>query len=277
MNEDIFIVLEEWINELKEGLGEIIVFFEPPYFYTDKGYERFRYEETKIEHTCFLKGVRIISGLNASMVLLRAGYVQEMGVIYRTIGDFCNEIMFLLGNYPTEELDDSQKAFLENFFKEEFDIPEKPFLKDERRKTVPKRKILSFIGNAYKKILNPYEHKKLLQISGDTFSGYVHGVYPHIMEMYGGYPLRFHMQGMKETPRMTEWTKHAINYVYKANQIFLIMAEKFRMGSIHKKLNKTLKHYEEITNCKPKRNLKELLSNLKKKLILKTNENKERR
>ena len=36
------------------------------------------------------------------------------------------------------------------------------------------------------------------------YSGYVHAASPHIMEMYGGNPARFHVRGMHGTPRQDE-------------------------------------------------------------------------
>jgi len=42
-----------------------------------------------------LKAVRVVSGLNAATVLLEAGYVVEIGVLFRTIDDYVDEILFI--------------------------------------------------------------------------------------------------------------------------------------------------------------------------------------
>ena len=50
-----------------------------------------------------------------------------------------------------------------------------------------------------------------------SFSGYVHGAYPHIMESYGGSPsnLHYHMNGMLGTTRIPEWTETLLTYIYR--------------------------------------------------------------
>ena len=48
-----------------------------------------------------------------------------------------------------------------------------------------------------------------------ALSGFVHGAYIHIMELYGGTPARFHTSGMRATPRQDEMIDMLSNYVYR--------------------------------------------------------------
>ena len=47
--------------------------------------------------------------------------------------------------------------------------------------------------------LNPSDAQSAMSTLHKAYSGYVHGAYPHIMELYGGNPARFHMAGMRDT------------------------------------------------------------------------------
>ena len=74
----------------------------------------FAYKSPTLKHICFLKAIRIISGLNALVVLLEAGYLTEMGVLLRTIGECVNDIYFLLEKFPdkTPEVEKYISIFL---------------------------------------------------------------------------------------------------------------------------------------------------------------------
>jgi hypothetical protein len=52
----------------------------------------FRYEEQSDTLLCFLKGIKLVSTLNAANVLLTSGYVQEIGVLCRVADDCCHDI-----------------------------------------------------------------------------------------------------------------------------------------------------------------------------------------
>ncbi len=81
----------------------------------------FRYSHLTIQHVCLLRSVRVVSTLNALLVLWQNGFVQEMGVLYRTIEEFLNDIMFMLEGYPSTTLTLNQQRFIDVFSKEEFE------------------------------------------------------------------------------------------------------------------------------------------------------------
>jgi hypothetical protein len=82
-----------------------------------------RYREQSDSLICFLKGVKLISTLNAAIVLLRAGYAQEIGVLCRVAGDCCNDIVFILKPQEGDEWNKNQAQFVKDFFQEEFVDP----------------------------------------------------------------------------------------------------------------------------------------------------------
>jgi len=55
----------------------------------------FRYKEKSIEQAIIQKLARMISGLHSGLCLLQAGFVQELGVIQRTLDEFEEDVIFL--------------------------------------------------------------------------------------------------------------------------------------------------------------------------------------
>jgi hypothetical protein len=56
----------------------------------------FRFEEPDNLHFCVLKAARVVSALNASIVLARGGFAQEIAVLMRTVAEFTTHIEFVL-------------------------------------------------------------------------------------------------------------------------------------------------------------------------------------
>ena len=63
-----------------------------------------------------------------------------------------------------------------------------------------------------------------VRIISKLFSGFVHGGSPQILEMYGGIPPHFHLNGMKDTPLMEVHEQSFFNQFYRGAQNFAIAA-----------------------------------------------------
>lgn len=164
-----------------------------------------------------LKCVRAVSSLNACIVLLEHGYVQEIGTLCRCIDDFNQDVLFLgtpLGEAgPSEQ----QTRLVREFFQEEFDNIDNPLRSTQERNRVPRSKVLAGIARMSGQPLNPSDAQEMHRTVQQAFSGYVHGAYVHIMESYGGSRenLHYHMRGMSGTARIPEWTEALSFYVYR--------------------------------------------------------------
>lgn len=224
----------------------------------------FRHLEHSDVLMCYLKGVKLISTLNAAIVLLRSGYVQEVGVLCRMADDFCYEIMFFMGTIPESGPSKDQIKMLDAFFKEEFENPDDMLGSPQSRDTVPRRKINAAFGSAAKNELNPHDAQSTLETIHKAFSGYVHGAYPHIMELYGGFPPRFHMDGMLGTPRIKEWQGQLVIYVYRSIMVTELIAMRLGAEAQVQMIRQLLVEYEATTNCKPSETAEAMLRKLKK-------------
>ena len=229
-------------------------------------YKQFRYETLTESLACYLKGIKTISTLNACVVLLRHGYVQEVGALCRMADDFCNEIFFLLqpqGDNGT--FSNKQIQFLENFFQEEFDKSTDPLRSTQKRCTVAVKNIHATFSKLAAGELNPSDAQELLRTTHQAFSGYVHGAYPHIMEMCGGNPPRFHVSGMLGTPRVNEWRGQLVGYVQRFIIVSVLVAHKLGVTDLEEPLRALLEKYEKATGTQPENKTIDLLANYKKK------------
>lgn len=251
--------LEHFYAQMDQATGNL--------FFRNVGlYMQFRHETLTESLACYLKGIKTISTLNACIVLLRHGYAQEVGALCRMADDFCNEIFFLLqpqgenGNFSNDQI-----RFLENFYQEEFDRPADPLKSAQKRETVAVKKIHATFGKLAAGELNPSDAQELLRTTHQAFSGYVHGAYPHIMEMCGGNPPRYHVSGMHGTPRIEEWRCQLTGYVQRLIIASVFVARKLGVTDLEAPLRSLLEEFEKATGTEPALKASDLLAKYKKK------------
>ena len=78
-------------------------------------------------------------------------------------------------------------------------------------------------------------------------SGFVHGAYPHIMELYGGNPPHFHLNGMLGTPIHDLFVAQARHYFYRGIQSFLLLSQAFQIESVETELKQQCRDFQEKT------------------------------
>jgi len=229
------------------------------------GQRQHRYEKHTVYHVAFLKGVRVVSGLNACIFLMNGGFVQEAMLIVRTLDDFLHEMLFILENAETGTLDDHQSKFIKDFFQEEFVNSNNPLLNEMRRETVPKKKIWASAARKMGAHVNPSDLQKIFQVNNDALSGYVHGAYPHIMELYGGNPPKFHVEGMHARPRIRMCILQIQLYTDRAITTFEGFAKSLGSKELFEYLHETREYFDKQTGYVQPTDLKKHLQSLKKR------------
>lgn len=249
--------LEQFYAEMQPSAGAVL--------YRDLGpHRQFRHVALTDALACYLKGIKTISTLRACVLLLRHGYTQEVGALCRMADDFCNEILFLLVPQGKEGYSDDQVKFLENFYQEEFERPDDPLRSPQKRDTVPAKKIHATFGKLAGGELNPSDAQELLRTVQQAFSGYVHGAYPHIMELFGGNPPRFHMSGMLGTPRIEEWRAQLVGYIHRLIMVTIFVVRKQGVAYLEAPLRAFLADFEGHTGTKPTSPASKILAEYKK-------------
>jgi len=203
----------------------------------------FVHKSPTIKHVCLLKGVRIVSGLNALLVLFQAGYLTEMGVLIRTVGDCMNAIYFLLEHFPdkTPEVE----KYISNFFNGGIGEPE---IVESMNKPVYRTKVKRIHASRARLLsehINFAVCRDMVYKIYSAYSGYVHSAYPNIMELYGGEPpYNFHLQGMKGTSRIKNWETIFIAFIRSATLVFGYMAEKYDKPDLVEEIRGILDWFE---------------------------------
>jgi len=121
---------------------------------------------------------------------------------------------------------------------------------------IPRKKIRAYISKVEGKGLNPSRGIELSRTISKTYSGFVHGASTQIMDMYGGYPPRFHVSGMLGTPREKEYGDDLWNYFYRGILAFAFSALAFKNNALFSKIiryrdyfeRKSGKNYSTSTN-----------------------------
>ena len=222
------------ISLLEEARAHFVAHIGPP-CYKEKPDPRFRYASPSLLVFIVLRAVRIVSGLNGLVVLLRAGFTQEMGVLIRTISEFLTDIGFaedaIVSPTPTSD----QQRLAELYFTEEGDSAEELLARQRQPEHIPRKKVRA--GEA--RLVSPDNPQRAQQLKGVeeiAFSGYVHGSYSCIMELYEGGTGRFLVQGMGGTPLIPIWRQQIAFYVHRALNVFAGMAHGMGMVDLHDRL-----------------------------------------
>ncbi len=257
-------VFKETVPILESALTALGAQIDVPSFLDDNDYPRFRHREQSNGLAAYLKAVRIVSALNASLVLLEHGFIEELGVLFRTIDEFLADMVFLLYSQADGGVDKDQIKFLDDFYQEEFSDPKNPFMSEQKRNRVPRRKVYAALGKITGDIVNPSDGSELHRTLSQTMSGYVHGAYPHIMELYGGNPPHFHLKGMLGTPIHENNIMQARHYYYRGIQALMLLSQAFQNETLATELLGLRNNFEKKTNLKPTGDAAKMIRELKK-------------
>jgi hypothetical protein len=185
-------------------------------------------EEAKgFRHACkddrllvFLKGVRYMSLLNASVTLFVNGFVHEFHILARCMDEALEDVVFFfVGLGPDGSMNERQREAMEEFYQEEFADPSVGMLHNNDRRRTPRKVIRAAIASLPGNEVNPHDTGRVLSVIYDTFSVYVHGAYPHIMEFYGGHPPHYHTRGMHGTPHQVSTARSLVTYAHRGIQL----------------------------------------------------------
>jgi hypothetical protein len=258
----------------EEAIHDFILLFdklesivEKPRLIERSGILQFRYLNKDIQTLCLIKSGRIISSLNAIIFLFEKGFVLEIGVLIRTIKECIADLSFLLENYPGKPFTKSQKQYIDEFYKEEFDDPSNPVETIRKHNRVNTNKIHSSyarninelwknikdekVKKKLKIITNPYNHQKATTSILQVFSGYVHFSYTQSMEIIGGSPPDYHLKGFNNTPKIQEWKDIIISHFYELYNHFRFLSYKFDFIKEFQFLGEKQKQFQLYTGYNP--------------------------
>lgn len=207
----------------------------------------FRYVEQLPKQAIVQKLARVVSTLHAATVLMQHGLVQEQGVLQRVIHEIHEDITFLAYSLIFNDLTPLHKKYLDAFYEEEFDTDD-PIDSTQKRPMPPRAKIQGYIANKEGSDLDPSRAIALSKTLTKTYSGFVHAASPQIMDMYGGSPPRFHVEGMLGTRRHAEFRMDLWNYYYRSILAFGMAAKAFDDQELFDQIHDFTVEFEEAAN-----------------------------
>jgi hypothetical protein len=206
----------------------------------------FRYKEQTIHQAVILKLARLVSNLGAAQLLLDNGFVQEQGALQRMIDEGDEDIEFLTLAIISNDITDLHERYLSAFWEEEFDKPT-AIESTQKRPSIRRSSVNAWIARHPLSGTDESRGVDLTTTIHKTYSGYIHGASPHIMDMYGGNPPRFHMKGMLGTPRHEDHTDDLLNYYHRAIATFALAAKAFGDEAMFKTIYEFSLHFSQQT------------------------------
>lgn len=173
----------------------------------------YRFATQDVYHAVVLKLALVQSTLSAALILNKSGHVLEQGMLQRVMDEANEDILFLVYAITNDTVTDLHTRYLAAFWAEEFGDFENTTDSHQSRDMVSRQKIRAYLARIEGKDLDPSTAVKVTKVVAKTYSGFVHGASPHIMEIYGGLPPHFHTRGVPE--RIPEYQRDLANYVYR--------------------------------------------------------------
>ena len=216
--------MESWFRALEEQVPQPIKI---PFLH----HFVFRYKEETLEQALIQKLARVVTGLHSARILLNSGFLQEQIAIHRMLDELQQDISFLSFARLEDEVTELHQRYLDAFYEEEFHIPEDPIASTQKRPSIPRKKIRAYLAKKEVEagVSNPSRGAELTRTLSKTYSGFIHGASPQIMNMYGGFPPRFQISGMLGTPHEQDHRSDLWNYFYRGllsfNEVALVFKD----------------------------------------------------
>ena len=211
----------------------------------------FRYASKGIHEALLQKLARSISGLNAVAVLLDEGYVQEAGVLFRTLDEIQEDIFFLASAETNGARTERHEQYLQAFNAEAVFSRTDGDMEVPKPNMVPRKKIRAHTMNMLGQGINTSQALAAGESVSAAYSGYVHAASENIMDMYGGDPPHFHLTGTRGTPRISECSRGTETYIYRGLMATIVVAKAFGDRQLVDELYKFLAAYESANGHKP--------------------------
>lgn len=232
----------EALKTMQEALRRLEGQIAPPVRVHHENSFVFRYQEKGIPQALIQKLARSISSLNALDILLQHGYLQEQGVLQRTLDEIHEDMFFLAAATTNDKVTERHEQYLRAFYDDPILKPGKQHERFQKPNMVPRKKIHAYVHRILRKDANPVEHVE--EVISTAYSGYVHAASPYVMDMYGGDPPHFHVQGMLQTPRVREHVLDAWNYFYRGLLSTCVVAKAFGDKELVDQLYKYINLFE---------------------------------
>lgn len=187
----------------------------PPQLEETKTGTRHRFVEKLPQQAIVAKLARSVSGIRSVWLLLNGGMTQEAAALQRTLDEIGADVMFLTGPLTIGEKTPDHDRFLDEFFQEEFEDGLTPLDSPQKRNRVPRKKIRAYNARTFTAGNDSHTASTVVATIDDLYSGFIHAAGVHVLDMYGGDPPRFQIEGLSGTSRADEAIADFRNYLHR--------------------------------------------------------------
>ncbi|RTL94911.1 MAG: hypothetical protein EKK31_30160 [Hyphomicrobiales bacterium] len=230
------------VTEMLWGFDELQKLVPPPQRQKYVDGFTYRYQERTVHQALILKLARLISTLRGAKLLLDAGHVMEVGGLQRWLDETSEDIALLCGPLTVGKEERIHSDYLDQFWREEFDIPGDAINSRQKRGMVPRDKIQAYVARTFSGG-NPSAMQAVSRSVYKAYSGFVHGAAVHILDIFGGRPPSFHLAGVSGTRRHDISVADFLNYVYRSLMSAAMIASAFKTYEVNVRLTES---YREL-------------------------------
>ncbi len=193
----------------------------------------FRYKDPNPYTFLVLKMSRMVSGFHSALLLTQIGLFEDAGAIHRVIIECTHDIDFVINGLTQDPFPENVQRLLDAFFENHDLTPDEMLQTMKKPATFPRKKVYPTVGR-FLAPENPDRPQRIMKVTEEMFSGYVHASYPHVMEMYEGSRNEFQMSGIKA--RIPEWTKQLALRIDSALTQFALLAKTLGLADLANEL-----------------------------------------
>lgn len=194
----------------------------------------YRYKEKSIYQAIVQKLARTVTGLKAISLLNKAGYLQEQASLQRTLDEIEEDIAFLCFGIIYNDISELHNKYLSAFYEEEYDNPHSSIASTQKRPMIQRKKIRAFVNKNRTEGDDQSTAIEVGRTISKTYSGYIHGASPQIMELYFGNPPMFNLSGGANSPFYSDHREDLLNYYYRTILSFAFAAKSFGEDDLFK-------------------------------------------
>ncbi len=245
MIESQFHILRNTLPLFESSINKFCDVLEKPIWSQDQNEGQPRYKNPHSGHFQLLMAVKIVSTLNAILCLLKEGHVQEVGALLRII-DECNAKICCMEEAHNKTLSSVHEEIINGYFK--YDIRSANDILEQKKWWVSMREVFAsqtrFLSEGTP---NKDVHGIQQNIQGiyDVHTGYVHGFYPHIMELYDYNIKSFKLNGILDEPRHGEMMRAVSSAISRSFNTFAQISTRFGLSDLRNELIKSRDIFHE--------------------------------
>ncbi|WP_419828185.1 hypothetical protein [Sphingomonas sp.] len=162
------------------------------------------YVEKSVQQAGVIKLARYISGLNAIDYLLLKGFIQEQGVLARTLDEIFEDTIFLSTAVRTRKWTNNHDRMLKYFWDPEAN----------QDCMVKRRQVRAYITRSWENP-NPSQADEAGRALHQRYSMYVHAAAETAMDLCIGVPPTFDLNGTTSTLMVQDYAKEGFNLYYR--------------------------------------------------------------